>query len=180
MGGVGKTRLAVQVAAGAGGRVPRRGVAGRVGPGRRSRRRARRRGHRVGRHRRRPATVTDSIAQALSGRRLLMVLDNCEHVLDAAADLVETISRPHGDGEGDRHRRGRAAASGPSTVAGPVARRWAGPARRRWRCSSNGPRRSTRLRVGRPSADARRWSRSAGGWTGSRWRSSWRRRGWCR
>ena len=36
-------------------------------------------------------TVTDSIAQALSGRRLLIVLDNCEHVLDAAADLVETI-----------------------------------------------------------------------------------------
>ncbi len=35
--------------------------------------------------------VGDSIAQALSGRRLLMVLDNCEHVLDAAADLVDTI-----------------------------------------------------------------------------------------
>jgi predicted ATPase len=36
-------------------------------------------------------TVTESIAQALSGRRLLIVLDNCEHVLDAAAELVETI-----------------------------------------------------------------------------------------
>ena len=36
-------------------------------------------------------SVTDSVAQALSGRRLLIVLDNCEHVLDAAADLVETI-----------------------------------------------------------------------------------------
>ena len=36
-------------------------------------------------------TVTDSIAQALSGRRLLFVLDNCEHVLDAAADVVEAI-----------------------------------------------------------------------------------------
>jgi len=31
------------------------------------------------------------LAQALAGRRLLIVLDNCEHVLDAAADLVETI-----------------------------------------------------------------------------------------
>ena len=39
----------------------------------------------------RAARVTDSIAEALSGRRLLLVLDNCEHVLDAAADLVETI-----------------------------------------------------------------------------------------
>src|SRR3954447_1095226 len=36
-------------------------------------------------------TVTDSIVQALSGRPLLIVLDNCEHVLGAAGDLVETI-----------------------------------------------------------------------------------------
>ncbi len=36
-------------------------------------------------------SVTDSIAGALSGRRQLIVLDNCEHVLDAAADLIETV-----------------------------------------------------------------------------------------
>ena len=36
-------------------------------------------------------TVTESVAEALAGRRLLIVLDNCEHVLDAAADLVEAI-----------------------------------------------------------------------------------------
>jgi predicted ATPase/tetratricopeptide (TPR) repeat protein len=36
-------------------------------------------------------TVTDSIAGALAGRRLLVVLDNCEHVLDAAAVLVEAV-----------------------------------------------------------------------------------------
>jgi len=36
-------------------------------------------------------TVTESLAAALSGRRLLLVLDNCEHVLDAAAELVEVI-----------------------------------------------------------------------------------------
>jgi predicted ATPase len=36
-------------------------------------------------------SVTDSIAQALSGRNLLIVLDNCEHVLDAAADLVDAV-----------------------------------------------------------------------------------------
>ena len=36
-------------------------------------------------------TVTASVAQALAGRRLLVVLDNCEHVLDAAADLVEAV-----------------------------------------------------------------------------------------
>ena len=36
-------------------------------------------------------SVTQAIAEALSGRRLLIVLDNCEHVLDAAADVVQTI-----------------------------------------------------------------------------------------
>jgi predicted ATPase len=36
-------------------------------------------------------TVTESIARALSGRRMLIVLDNCEHVLDDAAALVATI-----------------------------------------------------------------------------------------
>ena len=36
-------------------------------------------------------TLTESLAVALSGRRLLIVLDDCEHVLDAAAELVEAI-----------------------------------------------------------------------------------------
>jgi predicted ATPase len=35
-------------------------------------------------------SVADGIAQALIGRRLLMLLDNCEHLLDAAAGLVDT------------------------------------------------------------------------------------------
>ena len=36
-------------------------------------------------------TVSESLAVALSGRRLLIVMDNCEHVLDAAAMMAETI-----------------------------------------------------------------------------------------
>ena len=36
-------------------------------------------------------TVADRLCQALSGRDLLIVLDNCEHLLDAAADLVERV-----------------------------------------------------------------------------------------
>ncbi len=36
-------------------------------------------------------TVTESVAAALEGRVQLLVLDNCEHVLGAAADLVEAI-----------------------------------------------------------------------------------------
>jgi predicted ATPase len=36
-------------------------------------------------------TVTDGVVQALSGRRLLLVVDNCEHVLVAAGDLIDAI-----------------------------------------------------------------------------------------
>ena len=36
-------------------------------------------------------TMTDSVAAALEGRSRLLVFDNCEHVLDAAADMVEAI-----------------------------------------------------------------------------------------
>jgi predicted ATPase len=36
-------------------------------------------------------TITESIADALMGRSMLIVLDNCEHVLDAAGDLVEAM-----------------------------------------------------------------------------------------
>jgi predicted ATPase len=36
-------------------------------------------------------SVANSVAAALEGRVRLLVLDNCEHVLDAAADLVEAI-----------------------------------------------------------------------------------------
>ena len=36
-------------------------------------------------------SVADSVATALEGRFRLLVIDNCEHVLNAAADLVEDI-----------------------------------------------------------------------------------------
>ena len=91
VGGVGKTRLAVQVAAESTGEFPdgvwlvelapvgdpaavpdvvatTLGVTAQAGE-----------------------SVTAAVTQALSGRRLLLVLDNCEHVLNAAADLVEAI-----------------------------------------------------------------------------------------
>ena len=37
-------------------------------------------------------SMTATIAETLAGRRMLVVLDSCEHVLDAAADLVEAIT----------------------------------------------------------------------------------------
>ena len=36
-------------------------------------------------------TVSESVAAALDGRIRLLVIDNCEHVVDAAAELVEAI-----------------------------------------------------------------------------------------
>ena len=36
-------------------------------------------------------SVSESVAAALEGRVRLLVVDNCEHVLNAAADLIETI-----------------------------------------------------------------------------------------
>jgi predicted ATPase len=36
-------------------------------------------------------SVTESVAAALEGRRRLLLFDNCEHVLDAAADLIDAI-----------------------------------------------------------------------------------------
>src|SRR3954464_5326002 len=40
-------------------------------------------------------TMRASIAETLAGRQSLLILDNCEHVLDAAAELVEAIlARP--------------------------------------------------------------------------------------
>ena len=36
-------------------------------------------------------SMSESVAAALEGRVRLLVVDNCEHVLDAAADLIETI-----------------------------------------------------------------------------------------
>jgi class 3 adenylate cyclase len=36
-------------------------------------------------------SVADSVAAALAGRRRLLVMDNCEHVLDAAAELIDAV-----------------------------------------------------------------------------------------
>jgi predicted ATPase len=81
VGGVGKTRLALEAAAQLAGEFPdgvwvfeSAAVAAVLGitqqPGK---------------------SVSESVAAALEGRIRLVVFDNCEHVLDAAADLVAAI-----------------------------------------------------------------------------------------
>ncbi|WP_040421247.1 BTAD domain-containing putative transcriptional regulator [Actinopolymorpha alba] len=42
---------------------------------------------------RRPRTLLDRLSDALSSQRLLLVLDNCEHVIEAAADLAQALLR---------------------------------------------------------------------------------------
>ena len=91
-GGVGKTRLSIEAAA---------AVADEFGTGcgswssprspnptrwcTRWRRRCRCR-------RRRGRALLESIVDSLSGRRVLVVLDNCEHVIDAAAEIAAAVS----------------------------------------------------------------------------------------
>jgi predicted ATPase len=48
-------------------------------------------------------SVSESVATALEGRTRLLVFDNCEHVLDAATDLVEAILAQSGDSESLGH-----------------------------------------------------------------------------
>ena len=37
--------------------------------------------------------TTEAVVNWLVGRRVLLILDNCEHVIDAARDLVDAINR---------------------------------------------------------------------------------------
>ena len=177
-GGIGKTRLALAVAQRAARTISRRRVVGRAGDAERRRasspgpspertRRARSVRRPGARHRR---------AALLRNADRLLVLDNCEHLLDAAAECVA----------GAAAQRARAARAG-HQPGGAAPRRGTGlSARQRCRSGTLGraaQRRSRavrRARAGRRSALAadrrqrrRSWPRSAVGSTASRWRSSW-------
>ena len=65
-------------------------------------------------------SLADSVAAALEGRSRLLVFDNCEHVLDAAADMIEAILAALGDREDPRDQPRGAAAGRRTTLAGTV------------------------------------------------------------
>ena len=61
------------------------------------------------------------VAAALEGRVRLLVFDNCEHVLDAAGDLIEAILVALGDDQGCGHQPRRTRDRRRATVAGTLA-----------------------------------------------------------
>ena len=118
--------------------------------------------------------------RVLARLQLLLVLDNCEHVIGAAAELCGGLLQACDDLQILATSREPLAVRGGGAVpAGAAAGARPGRAgrggRRRWRCSPTGP-------GGRPgfalNGQTGRWWRGWWrGWTGCRWRSSWRRRG---
>src|SRR5262249_13051250 len=119
-----------------------------------------------------PGEPLAKLVAALRNRSLLLVLDNCEHLLDQAAALADAVLRA-----APRVRilaTSRPAGSRGAPSARPPGRSPRPPRRARWSSSSPAPRRP---RTGSPSTTTTRRPspRSAVGWTGSRSRWSWRR-----
>ncbi len=114
-------------------------------------------------------TVSESVAHALEGRIRLLVFDNCEHVVDAAADLIESIL-----------------AQSATVKILATSREGLGLADERlWRVPSLEVDAAVELFAERAREFVRptsrpRWRRFVVGSTGFRWRSSWPRRGWSR
>jgi predicted ATPase len=91
VGGVGKTRLALQVAANLAGDFPEGVFVIELAPVGDPAAVPDAAASELGIIQQAAMTVTESVAHALDGRHRLLVFDNCEHVLDAAAQLIEAI-----------------------------------------------------------------------------------------
>ena len=187
IGGSGKTRLAIRVAEAdrvelsrtASGSSTWRRSATRHGCWRRSPARSA--------SARAPARISrSSLRDHVSGRRLLLVLDNCEHLLAAVAGAGRRPPRGRRRTAGAGHqprgaRRRRASAcsrSGRCRRPPPRRARHAARSRHPTPCSSSSIARSGSRPTSRsPTATRRPSPRSAGGSTASRWRWSWRPRG---
>ena len=125
-------------------------------------------------------SVSESVAAALEGRVRLLVFDNCEHVRDAAADLVEAIlahsatvrilaTSREGLGVADEQLWLVPSLDVGAGIDSAAVNLFVE------RAHSVASRFSVATPTRRP-----RWWRSAAASTGSRWPSSWRPRGWRR
>ena len=129
------------------------------------------------------AEPTDGLIAAIREREALLILDNCEHVIESAANSPIECSESAG-GCGSWRRAGNRSAS-PVRHCG-WSSRWLcrrgtpAPARssplRPSGCCGTGRARCARTSGSRPTR-CRRWCASAGRWTGCRWRSNWPRPG---
>ncbi len=121
-------------------------------------------------------SVAESVAAALEGRKRLLVFDNCEHVLDAAADMIGSILQ--------HSATVTVVATSREGLRLADEQLWPVPSLEvRNSADSAAPmlfvERAGAVAPGISLAGAapRNWSwRSAAAWTGSRWRSSWPRR----
>jgi predicted ATPase/DNA-binding SARP family transcriptional activator len=93
VGGVGKTRLAVEAARHVGGRFPDGVWLCELAPLSHGAAVAHAVARALGVHQQQGLGIEQTITDYLAGRALLLVLDNCEHVLDAAARMVDRIVR---------------------------------------------------------------------------------------
>ena len=125
-------------------------------------------------------SVASRVAAALEGRIRLLVFDNCEHVRDAAADLIEAIlahsatvkvlaTSREGLGVADEQLWPVPSLDVGAGIDSAAVNLFVERAR------SVAPRFSMATPMRRA-----RWWRSAAASTGSRWPSSWRPRGWRR
>ena len=113
------------------------------------------------------ADLRGRVAEQLSGPPALLILDNCEHLVDAVADLVAFLVATTDAASGADHVAGAAGHRGRAGLPAPAARR----TRRRRAVRAAGACRPPR-RPARPGRDRRPGRRGS---TGCRWRSSWRR-----
>jgi len=93
VGGAGKTRLALEVASRTLDAYPDGAWLVDLTPIKDGLLVARVFGSTMGVHERSRQPIAETLLEHLRGRHLLLVVDNCEHVIEACADLVETILR---------------------------------------------------------------------------------------
>ena len=184
-GGVGKTRLTGQVAGQVAGRFADGAWLAELGPVRDPAQVAAVVAAALGIPERPGVPAAGALARVLAGQQLLLVLDNCEHVIGAAARLcsellaacddvrvLATSREPLAVAGEARYRLGPLTLPAPGDTAdggrSEAVALFADRARRAMRGSRW---------MSRPGGRWRGWWR---GWTGCRWRSSWRRRGWRR
>ena len=185
-GGVGKTRLAGEVARAVAGRFADGAWLAELAPVRDPAQVAAVVAAALGVREQPGVPVAEVLARVLARQQLLLVLDNCEHVIGAAAELcagllaacddvrvLATSREPLAVAGEARYRLGPLSLPGGDDPAG------AGGSEAVALFADRARQADARFRAGR--AD-RAGGGAAGerGWTGCRWRSSWRRRGWRR